>query len=236
MLLSKILDTLTYGELSQLAIGGLTTGGIQSNDYPQMLSAINMAMLEIYKRFDIKSSELTLQLSNDISVYNLTTDHAESNTAATGEQYILDGDTVEKFTDNILLITHVYQENGDELALNDLDRDDSVYTPTDTTIQVPYPDDENILAIIYRAIPDDIDVEGMAHPDSVVVNLPYQYLAALTAYTAYRIFSGMPNGEGFVDAKNQLTLFEGACNLLEHKGVIMKEQNANTKFEDGGWV
>ena len=236
MLLSEIFDALTYGELAHIDIGGKPLGGIQSADYPEMVTNVNMALLELYKRFSIKTGELTLQLEDHISTYYLTSEYALSNDASSQPyKYILDVATATEFTDDILLITHVYDEVGDEYALNDLDRVDSLYTPTQTSLQVPYPSSENAISVIYRVTPEII-LKTITDPAAETVELPYQYMEALTAYVAYRVFSGMNLGAEDTTAMNHYGKFEAAVALIDHKGLAQPDNNQNTKFEESGWV
>jgi len=236
MLLSEIFNTLTYGELAHVVIGGKPAGGIQVADYPEMITNVNIALLEIYKRYSIKTEELTLQLYDHITLYNLHSNYAASNDASEEVyKYILDTATVTPFTDDILLITHVYDEIGDEYALNDLDRVDSLYTPTQTSLQVPYPTGENTLSVIYRASPEKILLTE-TDANTVTVALPPQFLEAMVSYIAYRVFSGMNLSEGDTTALSHYAKFEAAIALIDHKGLLNTDNNQNTKFEESGWL
>ena len=48
MYLSEIFEHLTYGELSTIEIGGLKAGGaIDASNYPQVISFINLGMVDL---------------------------------------------------------------------------------------------------------------------------------------------------------------------------------------------
>ena len=55
MLLSDIFEQLTMGEVSQLSLGGTNEGGVLPQDYPKIVPHINLALTEIYKRFNLKT-------------------------------------------------------------------------------------------------------------------------------------------------------------------------------------
>jgi len=236
MLLSEIFDNLIYGELSQMAI--TNDDVISPGDYPKLVTIINTGLLELYKRFPLKEAELTLELHSQITDYYLHTDYALSDPNTSGQpiKYILDTATVDTFTDNILLITHVYDEVGDEYALNDLNREDSLYTPTPITLQVPYPDDQNTLAVIYRAEPDKINYVGLTDPTLVTIELPNQFLNALGIFVAYKIMAPINVGDDNADSETYYKKFEEACGLINYLGTLNIDTNINRKFGDGGWV
>jgi len=236
MLLSDIFEHLVYGELSTHALS--STNDIETKDYPRLVTVINSGLQELYKRFDLKTGEITLRLYAQITNYTLHTDWALSdpNTSGNTPLYILDVATGVPFTDDILLITHVYDEIGNEYALNDLNREDSVYTPTPTTLQVPYPDDENTLAVIYRAEPEKIVHLGLTDPTTVTVALPNQFMHALGLFVAFKILFPIDTGDQNSDSESYYDKFERACALINHLGTVNVDTNLNRKFGDGGWV
>lgn len=239
MLLSKIFNSLTHGELSEIKIGGADTHGIIANDYPRIINIINMGLVELYTRFPLNTREITLQLYEQITIYNLTSDYAESNIISTQPiKYILDADPVSNFTDDILLIKHVYEETGNEFPLNDLDAELSVFTPTPTTLQVIFPSngDENTISIIYRAAPVDIPLT-ITDPDSVEVQLPIQYLEALTSYVAYKIINPRSNGaEGAGEFTGYNAKFESIVQNIKTLGIVNLDNTQNQKLEKNGWL
>jgi hypothetical protein len=238
MLLSEVFDYLSYGELRQVFVGG-DDGGVQPAKYPQLVTNINLGLIELYKRFPINTRELTLQLYSHITMYTLHTDFAQSDPNVSGEtyKYILDDDAPENnFTDDILLITHVYNEIGEEFPLNDLDIETSVFTPTPTTLQMQYPDSENTLSVIYRAYPEKIAYVGLTDPTTVTLALPAQFLEALTAFVAYRHFAPLNVGQENGDANFYYAKFEAACNLINHLGTLNQDTNMNMKFQERGWI
>jgi len=235
MLLSEIFEYLTFGELSHLSIGGIDAGTIDVGDYPRIIANVNLGMIELHKRFNLKVREVPLQLYDQITMYNLHTDYAESNTESLQPiKYITDGALVHPFSDDILLITHVYNEIGEELPLNDLDEDYSVFTPTPITLQVPDSSNENALAIVYRAQPVKIPMDT-ADATSVEIELPDQFTEALLAYVAWRIFAPLNVGER-AEANSYYAKFESAVALIKDLGMLNIDNNANQKFGDNGWL
>jgi len=72
MILKSIFDNLTFGELSSINLGGKHLGEIDPNNYKEVIVHINMAVLELYKRFPIKLSEELIQATVDTTTYIVT--------------------------------------------------------------------------------------------------------------------------------------------------------------------
>jgi len=237
MLLSDIFDYLTFGELAHIKIGGTATGGILEADYPKIVTNINLGMIELHKRFNLKMKEIPLQLYDQITLYYLNSDYTESS-GTQPIKYIVDGTLVDPFNDDILMITNVYNEIGTELPLNDLDTETSVFTPTPTTLQVPEANSENSLAIIYRAQPDKINYVGLDAAAAAIleVALPVQLLDCLTSFIAWKIFAPLNVGERAAEANNYYQKFEAAVQLVKSEGLLNEDMTTNKKFGENGWV
>lgn len=239
MLLSEIFEYLTHGELAQLSLGGGGTDeiGIAPVNYPKVITNINLGLIELHKRFPIKQDEVAIQLYSHITTYYLRKEYAQSNTESQETyKYIMDATLKEPFSDNVVLIRHVYDEVGDEFSLNDVDDTVSLYTPQQDVLQVPYPDNENTLSIIYRAGPNKIQHVGLSQPETITVELSQQFIAPLVSYVAHRIFLSLNTPEGTIGAITYLNKFENECKLIIDLGMAVAESNANLKFQEGGWV
>ena len=238
MLLSEIFEHLTHGELAHLYIGGGGTHelGIDPLNYPKMATMVNMGLIELHKRFPIKQDQVIIQLYSHITDYFLRYDYAQSNVASTKPyKYIIDYSLATPFQDNVLLIRHVYDELGAEFPLNDLDQTTSLFTPQHDVLQVPWPDNENHLAIVYRAGPKKINHIGLSRPELVEVELPEQYLEALCNYVGYRMFLSLNLGEGNAEANSLKALFDDSCARISNLGLYIADSNENLKFGDNKW-
>ena len=121
MYLNELFDQLTYGELSQLEYGGVDNEGITQEDHKRILPHINLALTELHKRFLIREEEVTIRCYDHIETYVLDSKYAATNTEST-EPYKYIHDTVfEPFVDNVLRIEKVFNEDGQELFLNETD-------------------------------------------------------------------------------------------------------------------
>jgi len=233
MLLSEIFEYLSYGELSQLALGSADDGGIQSKDYPKVISYINLALIELYKRFSLREKQLIIQLDDSITDYKLHNDYAVSNTeSAEPIKYIIDTAQV-PFTNDVLQIERIKNADDEEFVLNDLDEDLSLYTPTYDIIQISYPEDETTMTVTYRAYPDKISLQGTS-PSGTEVALPEQLLEALLAYVAHRAYGSMQTTEG-AQGTTYYSKFLAAVRTVKETGGILEINNSNHRLDSNGW-
>jgi len=234
MRLSKIFEHLTHNTLANLSIGNDDIGEVSLDKYPKLITLVNAAMIDLYTRFALRTRDITVQLFDGKNIYPLTTDFAESNTESIETKYILDGTTVYKFNNDIISIDEIYNEIGGRVPLNDLNNNYSVMTPSPSVLQVPYANRENILAVIYRALPDDIDT-GLLDPSEEEVEIPYHFLEALTSFVAWKMYTpidGVENPKGMIHQGNYLN----AIKMIEQTNTGIEDNFTNQRFEVNGWL
>ena len=246
MYLQEIFAQLSAGEFSQLAIGGAEQSGgvIQTKDYVSVVNHINLGMIALYKRFNLREGTLLLTLNPAISTYQLNSKFAVS-TGSTGTRYITDSKAV-PFKDDINKVERVYVSGGTELPVNDLEDYYSVRTPTMTSLYVPNsilqpttetPDEmkTTTLKVVYRAGHIPLSTEDIS-PEDDVVDLPYSHLEALLYFVASRVHTPT----GLKDEANLSNVYyakyEAACQGLEQMGFQIDRQNQPDRISRGGWV
>ena len=169
MTLEDLFETLALGELSQHKFG--KGGVIDLEDYPALISYTNRALTALHSRFPLQHKELLITQFDEITDYVLDPKYSISaDDASVENKYI--ADSVEyPFLDDLLRVEAAFNGDGASKPLNDEYRSDSWYTPNPDTIQIPYPVEGNVAAIMYRAnhamIPTDT-----TDPSSVTINLP----------------------------------------------------------------
>ena len=234
MKLIDIFNQLTYGELFQLAVGGADASGILPEDYPQIMTHINLALLEMYKRFPLKINEVTVQQYEQLTTYYLDSRYAESNLESTEEiKYITDS-VYKPFQDDVLRIEQIYDECGAELFVNDTSKYWSVYVTEFNAIHVPLPDSNNAMDVSYRAAPVKLPLTGF-DPETLDVALPLSHLEPFLLYIAARYYAGMPGTEA-VKGAGYMAKYEMACQRIIQLNLVPTDNTANTKLERTGWV
>ena len=243
--LHDVLTDLTYGEFSQLNLGNFLPGEPESDpapeSYAQLSSWINKGLKAIYSTFWLASEEIEIQLYEEIGTYTLSYAFAVTNTEGSEPvKYIVDSESV-PFTDNVLKIESVYDEEGNELPLNDHNAVDaagdpfSLYTPTYRDLQVPWPNDLNTLAVQFRATHPKIEYASGMDPTAIEVVIPNGLDEALLWYVASRGFTSL-GGDHVAEANNYYQLYTGRVAEIKNAGFFIQTEPTNARFSDNGWV
>lgn len=232
MLLSEVFDQLTYGELNQLAIGGISEGAIEQSAYPQVISHINLALTELYKRFPLKLRTVTVQLDESIGTYYLDSSYsAVDGTAST--LYLIDT-VADRFVDNVFKIERVFDEDGDPLVFNDENDITSIMTYDYNAFTVPNPDSSEAITVEYRADHDPISPKEL-DPSEVTVKIPRSLLESLLNYIAYRAYSSNPPVDGTDRSGQYLAKFEASIARVKKLDLVNDIEKSNEKLVDRGW-
>ena len=229
MTVQDIIDDAKYGELQQLAVINKLSNAdplIVKEAEQHILSYINLGLVELYKRFDLRSEEVIITLSTDQTVYELDPTnvyHAVNN--PTGYLNTMFGDVIN--------ISAAYNELGDEYPLNDELNPLSVMTPTYNTIQVTNPVQGEQLYIIYNSAPDRIQWTE----DLSAVNIPLSasMTEALLHYVGYR---GHGSIDGSIQAENNThyNRFDKSCAKLHALGLITADRYIGGTLQEKGFV
>lgn len=232
MLLSEIFEQLTYGEFSEIAIGGKELGSIKVEDYPEMVVHMNLTLSVLHRRFQLRTGLVIIEQLTDTDTYDIKMINTVSNAGTV--QYIKDT-ALKPFLNNVIKIERVLDSEGCEFYLNDDSETNSLFTPTQTSIQVAIPKDGVTMAVEYRANHPKIVAAGI-DPGTTEIDVPYAYMEAITAYLAYRVWSSLPRLDGMNVGQEFLAKYELAAKILENQGINQDEKESTNHAGDSGWV
>lgn len=236
MLLSEIFDSLRHGELGHMYMGGKEIDGIAAEDWPAIVSHINLGLSALHKRFPLKYDEVIIQQFEEIQTYYLRKQYALTNSNSNELiKYIMDSE-YQPFKENVIKIETVYSEFGEERPINDNNDNRSVFTPQFDAIIKPYNCKENAMSVVYRANHDKIIVTDDFNPDAIEVHLPITLIEPLLFFVANRVLNGMGAGNNIQEANHYLSKYELACAQIETYGLMNKEAASNIRLEKSGWV
>lgn len=248
MKLNEIFEQLTYGELSQLAIGGSEAGAIDEANYPRILAHINLGLTALYKRFKLKQGRIRLQLIPGKTEYKINSQFAASNRRSRETVKYLQDTEANPFVDNIQKIEVVQTDDGYELSLNDASDPFTVVTPTLTSLRfnpelvaqsMEIPDELKTLGLdlVYRAGHINITVgQGFFDPKRVEVELPDSHLEALLLFVASRIHNPIGMQNEFNAGNNYAAKYEQECQRLELLNLEVDTGIQSTGITRNGWV
>ena len=235
MKLSEIFEQLTYGELSQLTMGGWDSEQIAPEDVRKVIAHVNLGLNDLYGRFWLKTGEVILYLYDRISFYKLHNKYAVSNIESTEEIKFIEDSRFYPFQNDVLKIEEVYNLCGDYLCLNDKTKHCSLFTTAYDTIQVVHPFNETMISVQYRAKHPEIKwIEGF-DPSTVEVDLPNVMLEPLLLFIGSRSYRAL-NSDQNQEGNNYFQQYEMACTRLKNLGYEIQTNLTNIKLERNGWV
>lgn len=247
MKLKEIFDQLTYGELSQLSLGGGDAGAINPTNYDRILAHINLGLTALHKRFNLKEQSFVLELQPNQTTYPIHSRFAVTGKSRETVRYIKDS-AVAPFQDNIHKIERIYAAKGYEFHINDQDDPYSMTTPAPTILRVPasiinnpvnFPEEliTPTLEVYYRANhPMIVSDDGDLDPEVIEVDLPYSHLEPLLLFVASRAHTptGMTNEVNM--GNNYYAKYEAACQDLENYDLDVDQVSQPNRLASKGFV
>ena len=204
---------MTINDVITLAQGGELKGLAVKSDNETIVGYINLGLIELYKRFPIKTNEYIITLTEDTEIYTMPDDFMYI-VAAYGEVDAYSDDTV-----NIL-------------AINEEDNPLSINTINWNQIQIPVNIDGEYISLIYAASPEFLSVDDL----TATVPIPPQMVEALLHYMGYRAHSSV-NGEIQAENSTHYTRFDASCARISTLGLFTSDDlNMDRKFSSRGFV
>lgn len=232
MRLTDLIDSLNFGELSQLRFGQETEEGITAGNIHRLVPHINMGLSALHSRFRLRVGQRRVALEYGRESYPLT--------SAEGQGRVLQVERV------------LWPEGLDsapgfrvtpDLPLDDEGHPLSIYRATPTTLRVPLVMQDMGVTQLEVTVREDhpalVWEEGFFYPEEIEIDLPPNYLEPLTYFVASRLINpigvGMPNTE-FHEGNNYAAKYEQACQRLEYGGYKVQGEAEDTRFQRHGWV
>jgi len=207
MKLSFLLEQARNSELFSLSNNKFTDQVI--------ISYINLAMIELYNRFDLATEEAIVTLRSNIpkTVYTL---------ASTDPDVKVKGKPIVDHTFKTIIA--VFNNKGIQVSLNDPTDPYSIYTVSYNQIQVPLLKDNNYLSVIYSCNPEPIvyQDDGNDHAVDQEIRIPTQLIEAVLHYIGYRAYLAIDGGNQS-KADMYYKYFLSACNQADMLGTVLSE-------------
>jgi len=255
MFLNEVFDQFTYGELSQISIGGQPAGVINENNYDRILPQVNLGLSTLYKRFDLKENSLVIDLVDLQYVYRLHSDYSVHNTKLASVTKYIQDTAAARFKNDIIKIKSIWTVPSDptlldpvQLSINDASDDYTVKTLSMTTLELPkdlvdqsveLPDSLRVpqLKVIYQADhPKLVTKLGILDPERTEVELPMTHLEALCLFVASRAHNPVGMTNEFHTGNNYAAKFEAECQRLENLSLHRDEKRQSDRLREKGFV
>ena len=226
MLLTEILDSLAGSELANLNC--VSNGAVIEAKIPAIVTAINIGLVKLYTRFQLKKRLLSLTVTSDRLVYELDSSNAVSVNVG---GYIQDVD--DPFTDDLIQILTMTTTAGDNIRFDGFN---GVVLLNPKTFRFAKAPENDTYVIEYVARPAKV---VYVDDTSIKVNLPDAYLPPLLAYIASRFYSpvgiALDSNRSSLDV-SYLQRYETECQLLENKGINTGNYLESDNFTQHGFI
>jgi len=236
--IQELFDDLAYGEFSNMAIGNSLANGVTPDKYPKVLSHINLGLLDLYTRFDLKKKEIHIHQQIGRSLYYLRAEHVGDPAAGDAEIYI-DGTGDNPPASDIIKFLKAWDGDGVEVPIDSADDPTGVFMVEPDVVKMEVGDTPKIISMQYQASYPRIIIETGFNPKEYKLYFPSFLKVALLAYIASRLFVGKEaqaiEGEARVSNTFQYR-YEAECAKIARLGLSLSVLEEHNKFDNNGWV
>jgi hypothetical protein len=233
MLLETVMKRLAHIELKNLS--HVEDAVITSNARPEVITAINEALVRLYTRFPFKESSLLIEQIANYTEYKLHPKFSWSrrNVGQELHYYIMDSEFA-PYTGDLIKILSVWDDNGIALPLNDISNNESLFTPYPDVLLVPRPEESQVISITYQAMPNKIGYDAV---DAYEFDLPETLLSSLTAFVAHQIYAAIGTQEAITKRQLLISTFENQCAEVQKNDLLsIGVTGTGYKFHMRGFV
>ncbi len=202
MRLQQIIELLKDTELKQIIIG---------EDDPQILSLLNLALIDVYARLDILIEEQLITLEANRTMYRLQEN----------SQRVI----------QVMLYREADSDYATEVPINDQNSIYSVFTPQPYVLHVPRPLDGKVISIMQSVSPPYITKDTVNTVDFIV---PPQLLEPISNYIGYRAYKSM-NGDKGTEQTSHHERYLQSINDVRKQGLIHPTIITNLKLSNRGF-
>ena len=202
---------MTIRQAIDLAKSGKLKNSNIVNDDVAILGALNLGLIELYKRFPLRVDEAIITLRDAKTEYKLDGTDVDVS-LPTGSRFmwaVAAYQEVEDAIDETKITT-------EQIPVNEEDNPLSVQTVSWDTIQVPVTNSGAYISVIYAAAPDLL----VAGDLDDALPLPPQMLEPLLEYMCYQANSTL---DAEIDTDKYYQRFEASCSRIEMRGMTTSD-------------
>ena len=240
----KLLQNLSLGVFSNLAIGSEGAGFIQEDSRAKIGLYTNEALTELYGQFILSEKSFDLLTFAEKGEYVINSTNSFIGSGLVYDPAVLDPngpniiDSEDKpFKDDVIKILSIDTPRGYKLPINDPENGCSAFSPHSELLRFNAPVEGEVLTVRYQANHAEIIVGKCGGYDDQTVDLPKVLHDALYSYIAYKVFTSMNTPENTAKAREHLQLYTQILAKVVNKDLVSESTVfTHDKFENGGWV
>lgn len=208
MTATEVITLAKAGELRQLS-----PAIIDNNDV--LVGFINLGLIELYKRFELKTDEAIITLVDGKTIYKL--DGTDTDVSM-GEPFMYLIGAYEDGTEND------YSASSLSIPINEEDNIYSINMISYNAVQVPLITQGAYISLIYVAKPAKVTTNTL----DIEVDLPEQMIEPLLHYIGYRAHGAMDSNIQ-TESNTHYMRFEASCNKIKELGVGIAPDDIDMK-------
>jgi len=238
ILLKDVFTLLATGEFSNIALKKDRVGALDESEYNKVIGHLNLALVELYKRFKFKEGEVTLHTFTDVPIYYIRPDRMVP------LNYISETRYIEQPPDNdgnlnIIEIKAIHDELGNEVTMNNRYLTPYVKQQAFDVLKFFGLTSDQIFYITYQAHPSPIILDDDFDLNVYAIDASNIILEAVLYYIAARVYQPMGANNSTANAdkssiyQNQ---YELACQKIEQFGLDIQTDDEPDTYEKDGWA
>ena len=209
MRINEILSILKDVELKQIIVG---------EDDNQVIALLNMALITVYGKFAILQEEQLITVVPGKTRYPL-----QANSQKILQVYFRNLNTEPLMGEDAYM----------QVPVNDINDEESVFTPQPYILHIPNPVDGREYSIIQVVNPPWVTKDNK---DILDFNIPPQLLEPIVNYAAYRAYKSM-NGDEQTEIGSHYRAYQVSCQELLKNGLMNNQSvMTNMKSVNGGFT
>lgn len=216
MKLQDLFNELAIGELSNLALA--KTGVIDPTSHGKVITAINVALNDIFSRIPLAEKEVLIETLDWKSIYFIRKEHSRMDATPGFLKYIVDT-PANPFTGDLVKVLGVCNEIGDPLPMNDAEQWASVFLPAFDTVQFNHPGAKQIFAVQYQALHPKLLMSGDGYLDQIL-RVPSVLMDMVKTKTASTLLAPMGGQNETLKAQALEAKYEGLHTSLVYKNDV----------------
>ena len=208
MTATEVITLAKAGELRQLSPAIVDNNGV-------LLGFINLGMIELYKRFALKTDEAIITLVDGKTVYKL--DGTDTDVSM-GEPFMYLIAAYEDGSEND------YNASALSIPINEEDNIYSINTVSYNSVQIPLITQGAYISLIYAAKPIKLTLDTLNNE----IDLPDQMIEPLLHYIGYRAHGSM-DAKIQTESNTHYMRFEASCNKIKELGIGVSPDDIDMK-------
>ena len=208
MIIAEVVTLAKYSELSGVSV---------KDNVDAIVAFMNLGMLELHSRFNIKVEEHIVELQDESTLYTMPNNFMYATDAF--------GEAPENAINQVIPI-----------PINSEDSPISIFFNSWNKLQVPRSVEGGYISIVYIAKPDTISVQ-QAQDGSTELDLPDTLIECLLSYIGYRAHLGVKS-DGQSENNAHLARFERNCIKARELGVAFPadSMSMSSRVNDRGFA